>query len=506
MANTIQVKRSGSSGSIPSSLAAGELALNTADQVLYSSDGATVFRVGAGTSANPIPASQGGTGVTNTNNIPVTATGSTFARTLADRFASFYNIKDFGAVGDGTTNDTAAISNAESNSPVFVPTGTYLTTVSNTSQLIGKQYGFGQIKTADGNKSAPNFSMVSSAPASFGNESSILTAFNGDWSKSQMPTGCFVSGATTLGQPTSGYLYTPEVTPFYTYLFNSSGWNQSTTGNGGRTAITAYRTKVDQYGQGDAVCYNGSVFVTGTKAGSTNFLANPAGVLFNGDMTAGADGVYLNPYETFLSDNGYDVAAIGLVNNFARSISTGAKSTVWMGYRAQNVGSAYCDALISATGRWVTGLDLAMTSLDFGTTKAAISLKQNDRIYLNNAAIASGNLTADWRTTVFNGDYLEYNTGISAIQFVRGGSSKLQIGSSTVVVANASLAVNTTGTGVNSAYIRDLQTGFGLPTGTVNSNTFDTSTVTLTQLAQYVAALVQHLHSSTSGAHWLIGP
>ena len=39
---------------------------------------------------------------------PVTATGGTTALTLADRFAVTYSPEDFGAAGDGATNDTAA--------------------------------------------------------------------------------------------------------------------------------------------------------------------------------------------------------------------------------------------------------------------------------------------------------------------------------------------------------------------------------------------------------------
>lgn len=43
------------------------------------------------------------------NSIGITATGSTTARSLANRFADVVNLKDFGAVGNGTTDDTDAL-------------------------------------------------------------------------------------------------------------------------------------------------------------------------------------------------------------------------------------------------------------------------------------------------------------------------------------------------------------------------------------------------------------
>ena len=62
------------------------------------------------------------------------ATGSTTARTLANRFADVVNVKDFGAVGDGTNPaaTTTAIQNALaeaklSNKALYFPSGTYLT-------------------------------------------------------------------------------------------------------------------------------------------------------------------------------------------------------------------------------------------------------------------------------------------------------------------------------------------------------------------------------------------
>lgn len=434
-----------------------------------------------------------------------TQTGSGVVnRTIESKLSDLVSVKDYGAIGNGSANDTTAVQNAAAAGTYYVPAGLYSTTIATKASLPGRFSGLGSIRCADNNKTGLYYSNVSSPPTSSGNADSPLTAFNGDLTKCQFPVEHWITGANTVGQPTTGYSYTPEVFPHYTYLYNSSGWNQQTSGNGGRTGIAAYRTKIFQAGQGDLVCFNGSAFVTGTRAGSTNFLANPAAVLFNGDMTAGANGVYMNPYETICDDNGFDAACVGVVNNFNRTVATGAKSAVWLGYRAQSTGAATCDALVSATGKWVTGLDLSMSGLDFGANKAAISLKGNDRIYFNNAAIASGNLDGDWRTTVFNGDYLEYNSSGSFIHFVRGGSSKLQIGSSDVIVANANFGVNV-GSG-STAFVRGLQTGFGLPTGTTNTASFNTATVTLTQLAEYVAGLVARIHSSTSGAHALIGP
>jgi hypothetical protein len=59
----------------------------------------------------------------------VTATGSTTARAEKDRWADVVNVKDFGAVGDGVADDTAAIQAAITATPYggtcFLPKGTY---------------------------------------------------------------------------------------------------------------------------------------------------------------------------------------------------------------------------------------------------------------------------------------------------------------------------------------------------------------------------------------------
>jgi hypothetical protein len=61
----------------------------------------------------------------------VTSTGSTTARSLANRFADIVNVRDFGAVGDGVVNDGPAIRSAASEAltsgkPLYFPSGKYL--------------------------------------------------------------------------------------------------------------------------------------------------------------------------------------------------------------------------------------------------------------------------------------------------------------------------------------------------------------------------------------------
>jgi len=312
--------------------------------------------------------------------------------------------------------------------------------------------------------SAPNFSIVTAPPSSVGNSDDLKTAFNGDLTHCQRAVGQAISGATTLGQPTTGYKYTPEITPYYTVLQNNSGWNQGTANNVGRTAATAFRTLIKQYGQGDAMCYNGSVFVSGAKVGATSFLANPAGALFAGEVTTGSDGTYCNPAEWNCADNGYDVSGIGLVNNFNRTNNTGALNTVWMGYRAQSVGTKPVDAFLSAAGAGGFNNGLDLVTADFGTNQSAISLKASQRIYFNNTATPTGGSGIAWVTNNYGGEYLAYNSALGLTTFYGQNAPQFAVARNASAVnylsceggpagVGAILRVNGSDTNINIGYV-----------------------------------------------------
>lgn len=83
----------------------------------------------------------------------IVATGSTFSRSLANRFADSFSIKDFGAIGDGVANDTAALQAAINAIPtiggsLYIPAGRYkITSTINITNKTVSIYGDGSGQT-----------------------------------------------------------------------------------------------------------------------------------------------------------------------------------------------------------------------------------------------------------------------------------------------------------------------------------------------------------------------
>ena len=102
----------------------------------------------------------------NASSATALATGSTTARTLANRFADVVNVLDFGAVGDGVADDTAAIQAAINAAPlnggtVFFPAGIYkFSNISVTSpiSICGEGYQDSATRFVNPTASSPFFS------------------------------------------------------------------------------------------------------------------------------------------------------------------------------------------------------------------------------------------------------------------------------------------------------------------------------------------------------------
>jgi hypothetical protein len=123
--------------------------------------------------------------------------------------------------------------------------------------------------------------------------------------------------------------------------------------------------------------------------------------MINGTFTAGAHGVFLNPFEVDLELFAYDAGAIGHVTNITRNTGdTGAGlGALTAGYRVQSKGTYAVDVGFSATGLFKVILDATAATLT--TAKAAIALCSGFRIY-GNASSSDGR-----KATSYGTDWIE---------------------------------------------------------------------------------------------------
>lgn len=281
--------------------------------------------------------------------VPI-ATSPTTATWIGD----LNNASAFGLSTSGTASaNGTALTSATTAGPAFLPTGTYAT---NLSELFtGSTWGPGQ--WTDGtNKRAPWHYSISSAPTYTGGGFGvgIATAFNGDFSHVPFPTEMWITGASTAGTPSSGYAQAPpNQIPYYTEYFTSSGHNQSTTTNDGRTGQYVYAVDAFHAGQGDAIVYGANIFVNGTSTGTGpgGILANPAGAMFGASIGTSTPGNILQVGQITLKDNGVEAAGLGWNITPNRTVASSSTGAWWNSYTSQSIGSAPVDVAYQANGQ-----------------------------------------------------------------------------------------------------------------------------------------------------------
>lgn len=358
--------------------------------------------------------------------------------------------KSLGAAGNGSTDDTAAITLANALPHTYLQSGIYDTTLAR-SALVGPFWGPGQIRDSSNELAGPWFSGVRAAPSSREAQNAV-DWFGGDISGVQIAMEHQVTGADTLGHPATGYDEILEASAEVNFLYNSSGHAQNAGDADGRTAVFQKKIIMQNDGQGDTVGIGFSGISTSTRSGSTHVLANPNVICMNGGLFAGASGLILNVSEFHFEDNGFDTAMVGHVVQIGRTNSTGAKHAYVQGFRVQGsvTSTQPADVFYSGAGPVRVGMDYTGASTATGGTwqKAIMAVKADDRIYLNATAALGATGSPPFMTPSTGDDFLAYSAAAAAVVIVKDGTAVLQVGTGAVrILGTASVSGTLTLTG-----------------------------------------------------------
>jgi hypothetical protein len=356
---------------------------------------------------------------------PVTATGSTTARTLANRFSDVANVLDFGAVGNGTDNDTSAFSLAGSSSAnvgVYIPAGTYnLATSPTVTGNVTWIFAKGATTTGSGVLSGNIISESNTfAPAW------IASSYNGAWS--YMPPASIQSN-----YPKNGNL-------------GYSAMASASTTVAGAATIGFSSAMQNNSSAGSTWCYYGTTLANTTSsnattcaieldvsASSTNVgtsiglainaggeAANQIGQGYTFQSVGAAIQIGQNNIGGYSNVNfgkGIYIAPNSIESTFNQAIVLSQNHAIrWFNSSSSIIGSIYCSATTSAQA----------TSINIGQYGTTINNSSNQiLLQVNNTSSAS--------------NYVNINASVS------GGSPAIESKGSD---ANVDLTLTTKGTGV----------------------------------------------------------
>ncbi|MER9950208.1 collagen-like protein [Mesorhizobium sp. M0047] len=368
--------------------------------------------VGASGLAGPAGAT-GPTGVTGPTG-PTGPTGATGGLTNGATYGA--SPSNTAAQNDTAFNAIDALGVAALG-PIFLANGTYQTNKT-AFQLLNTVFdGPGKVKMG-GYGQAPVRSFLTTDP---GDPSDARTeVFDGFTEKTTSQAYMFV-GSAVGGTPGAIYRTLVGAAREFT-VYDFAGGHNTNPGDHalGRTGAFEEGHRFYHGGQGDLVQRYLYGEVYSARAGATHFLANPAIAFENGGLaaTGAATGAYLQHYEIVFNDNGLAVAVGAHISNYHRNNSGTALGQVWVHDRPQSGGTEYIDAAYTPAGLWKRGVDFTPTIFD--ASKAAISLKQSDRIYLN-ASSTADSLGIKWYGDVLGTIYLDYDG--TSIRAMMGGNA-----------------------------------------------------------------------------------
>jgi hypothetical protein len=367
----------------------------------------------------------------------VTPNGALAGRTLSGHLADSLSLLDFGAACDGVTDDSAAITAAASTGKrINVPDGT-ICKGNSIVQFIpfGNFAGPGKIRDSSGNLRGPRASGVSSSPnpsswnSTTNANDNCVAGFqcwaNFDYSHALSAEEWYITdtaGGHTLGQPAHGYQYMPGAYPHTMFFNNASGWNNSLTGNDGRTAAVQSRVIAQQNGAGDMMVHEAEILCAGhAQPGTTSWLAVPGCSYEAGDINALLPGQYLQHSEWHFGDGGNDVAAVGRAMGYNRTATPANLNNRWVNEFVTCTGSVACDAAYEVTGKWRIGIDFTEITTSIN---AAIAMAAGQKITLNGTWTDG---EANPAKTTLGGEWLTFDPVTNTVQLAHSGAAVLQL-------------------------------------------------------------------------------
>ena len=412
MASLIRIKRSSTNGSVPASLSAGELAINTFDRKLYSSNGTTVFAV----SAEPALA--------NTNlaiaNVKtgLTSTNTALRLLINDRL----QVANAATIYQTKATERAALAN----------TNTYIATKTSTSTF---------------NSALANTNTYIATKASSTNPTtSGLLAHTG---RATISTNLTVSGNTVIGAlvannslGTSGYsLKTNGSTVF---------WGSS----GGAGAITASSTDTltnktfDTAGTGNVFRINGTGITAVTGTGSvvlatsptlvTPALGTPSALV--GTNISGTATAFTASNVTTNANLTGDVTSVGNATTLADvatgAVTGGSTAIPVITFNNKGLVTSVTTAAVVAPASTLSGSTLAS-----GVTTSSLTALGTIASLAAGTVSASGLVAAAGRMTVGTNLNVSGNTVIGGNLTVSGSltyidSTTISLGDNMIKVAN----------------------------------------------------------------------
>lgn len=321
-------------------------------------------------------------------------------RTAESKLKDVISVKDFGAIGDGVANDTAAINAAvaaANKQAVLLPKGTYNVSGVNTSTwpALISMGGVGLNKT-DG------------------------TLFpKGYWNLAAGPVGSTIYGRKYLapGDFVDIGSYTNPLSS-QVYLENwSQGASSPSRGQVAQVYLTSSQLNngADHY---NVWCSMG-VYNNQTPGHiDTDWGTQNSGGLFNGQINALTNKVNLfGSGDVVLDDTGkQDVSMLGSVYFvYYNGTESGSYNLPRIIHLGSNLGTKHIDAIFAGTGRTYVGLDLSRTI----TTGAAIALADNHKIAWNaTSTVPTGKFSTQNVGTAFtfyqSGYYYFQDAGVNA--------------------------------------------------------------------------------------------